>query len=179
MIKINVLRSLGVQKAIDGFHKARRTMSFLERNPHLGHMVNCAICGNRHFSSKICTPVYATHDKEGDPYFEDGSPLIINPDPTGNAIDFKRAFYGAAAFAKKRFRPHRHPRENVIWQITKQLSEESVYFGSMEQPDITKQFRTAKAIVDRRENAYARMRQRMQDTSRRINAGLAKPGERP
>lgn len=57
--------------------------SFSGRHPELGKMVKCQICGQRHRSSIVC--------KEN---------VIV---PTAQT---RKGVYGAAAFAKKRLKPH-------------------------------------------------------------------------
>lgn len=39
---------LWLQIAVEKFHKAFRQRSFSERNPELGKMIKCALCGRRH-----------------------------------------------------------------------------------------------------------------------------------
>lgn len=48
-----------LQKLVDGVVADRSQGSFRRRNPGLGKMINCPVCGDRHFSVRVCTPWYA------------------------------------------------------------------------------------------------------------------------
>jgi hypothetical protein len=181
MIKINMLDSVdpkqkSLQAQIAKFVNERRAKSYTDRNPHLGKMYKCAVCGNRHYSTKVCTPVYATHDKEGDPYFEDESPLIASQSTMKGVV-------GAASVAKRRFRPHRHPLTLELLQLTNLFFDiatlRSEIKGGLNQPDITRSVDKAADILRFKFRARRKRAQRQTDVSRRINAGLARPGTRP
>jgi hypothetical protein len=132
--------------------KALRQRSFSERNPHLGKMRNCRVCGNRHRATVHCTASYATHDAQGNPYYEAETPMIAPlPDQTpATPISERNAIIGRAAFARKRWFPH---------QNLKRLH-------------ITPELRARR--LELRTKA-----RRQANHSRRINAGLATPGSRP
>lgn len=156
MIEINVQRPeiLAKNKQIADAINMIRAKSFTDRNPHLGKMVNCVVCDHRHYSSKKCELRYATHDRHGDPYFEDGSPLVIDPQNVDNPIALRNAIYGTAPFKKKRLRPHLSQK---ILSILHRASEsfnaeiESLeLFGypvNTEQPDVTKHIKAAQIAV--------------------------------
>jgi hypothetical protein len=181
MIKINMLDSVdpkqkALQAQIAKFINDRRAKSYTDRNPQLGKMYKCAICGDRHYSTKICTPVYATHDKEGDPYFEDESPVLASQTT-------RKGVLGAASVAKQRFRPHRHPLTLELLHLTNLffdlVSLRAEIKGDKNQPDITRCVDKAADIIRFRFHAKRRHAQRQTDVSRRINAGLVQPGTRP
>ena len=191
MIRISVQSQdiLAINKAIADAVNTLRAKSYAGRNPSLGRMIKCAVCGNRHYSSKACEPRYATHDRHGDPYFEDGSPLVINVEDIDNPIverhqrQIQRAIFGVAAFAKKRLNPHLHPRVNeILHRANEGFNEETKTnesFGlNHYQPDVTEHVRAAKNIVLERRDRKSRKAQKQADISRRINRGLALPGSR-
>ena len=180
-----------LKKQIADALAAIRSKSFTDRNPYLGKMINCYVCGNRHYSSKVCEPVYATHDRHGDPYFEDESPLVIDPRNATDPIVQRNAIFGASPFKGKRILPHRHPVTLEILNRAYETFDEHVEFliemnaifglseGEIEeQPDMTVHVRNARAFVFDRIDRKTRKAQRQADISRRINRGLAKPGAR-
>ena len=185
MIRINVQSAdiLARNKMIADAVNAIRAKSFTDRNPHLGIMINCVGCGHRHYSSQVCKLRYATHDRHGDPYFEDESPLVINPEDADNPISQRNAIFGTAAFARKRLRPHLHPLVNEILHRANEGFNEEVetrefFFLNGMQPDVTVHVRSAKEIMLGRRDRKSRKAQRQADVSRRINRGLAAPGSR-
>lgn len=100
MIKINVFNQsdylrLLIQRAADTFFAEREHKSFSDRHPELGRMITCAVCGNRHRSSRTCTAVYARVAG------------LLKPDGSVDLVT-KRQVHGAAAFKGKRILRHRN-----------------------------------------------------------------------
>lgn len=67
MIKINVFNQadyvlLLLQREVGNFFSAREHLSFSGRHSELGKMINCAVCGLRHRSARVCVPVGALSD---------------------------------------------------------------------------------------------------------------------
>ena len=169
MIKINVqnTETLGLNKQIADAISAIRAKSYTDRNPHLGKMINCVACGHRHYSSRVCKLRYATHDQHGDPYFEDGSPLVIDPQNADNPIALRNAIYGAAPFRRKRLRPHLNQKTLLILHRASEAFnaelESFELFGypvNTQQPDITKHIRAAQiAVIGSVKEAERRLKQ--------------------
>lgn len=177
MIKINVQSNdiLTLNKQIADATNAIRAKSFTDRNPHLGKMINCVVCSHRHYSYKVCELRYATHDRHGDPYFEDGSPLVIDPKNADNPISMRNAIYGAAPFKRKRLRPHLSQKTLLILhRASEAFNEELEYLESTEdddietrelfdeirQPDVTKHIRAAQiAVIGSVKEAERRLKQ--------------------
>lgn len=118
MIKINLQtpENLKRNQMIADFVNAHRAKSFGDRNPHLGKMKNCHVCSKRHHSSVHCTASYATHDRHGDPYYEDGTPMIA-PLPDQQPVTpvmQRNCAIGRAAFARKRWAPHQHLNKSQV-----------------------------------------------------------------
>ena len=95
MIKINMLSSLN--KAVAEARNEIRSRSFNGRNPQLGRMINCHICGRRHREIQIVGgKIYKCELKYSvgrwDP---DKKPLIA-------AQDTLKGVMGAQRFARKR-----------------------------------------------------------------------------
>lgn len=181
MIRINVQSPdiLARNKMIADAANALRARSYTERNPHLGKMINCHVCGNRHYSSKVCELKYATHDQDGIPYNDDESPAIVPNYHPDLGYFLPKAYFGAAAFAKKRILPHRHPVVLEVLNLTNvRQAELEAQGGSEWVPDITIAVRRAMETVKKRFKAAAHKKRRQQDISRRINHGLEKPGTR-
>lgn len=101
--------SQNLQEKISNLRKELRSRSYTDRHPELGRMIKCQVCGNRHYSSKVCTPQYSTHDKKGNAYTE----ILIEgewtPIPLMAAQNTLKGVYGAHTFAKKRLAG---PRDN-------------------------------------------------------------------
>jgi len=190
MIKINVQSEdiLKKNKLIADFVNAHRAKSFGDRNPHLGKMQNCHVCHTRHRSSVHCEATYATHDRHGNPYYEDGTQMIAPlPDQTPVTPTMQRnAVMGRAQFAKKRWMPHRHPRTLEFLYLANMFFDHQVSNNKRKdngqplsyQPDMTRCVRAVIAIVQARIDRKKSRARRQSDLSRRINAGLAIPGSR-
>jgi hypothetical protein len=98
--------------------KELRSRPFSERNPLLGKMIKCQVCGHRHREAeRKCEQVFTfvTKGKDGLKYSryvdeeKDGevsiTPLYRTAVPQ-NGKPTLRQLIGAAAFAKKRYHPH-------------------------------------------------------------------------
>jgi len=97
MIRINLVTPEQVKllEATAKFYRSQRNRSFSERHPELGKMINCSVCDRRHRSSIECVPIYAVGK------YDPEKKVLIAPKT-------RKGVMGAAAFAKKRIRPHRN-----------------------------------------------------------------------
>jgi hypothetical protein len=135
MIRINVLRSLGGQRSYDAmiaavakFADEREIKSFSDRNPELGKMINCYVCGNRHRAARVCVPVYAKHKTET-AQAEDGS---IVPAPIMAAQNTRKGFYGAQKFKRQQILRHRNQWGlQVLERATKHYRAEMSFYPSI------------------------------------------------
>jgi hypothetical protein len=94
--------------------------SFSGRNPHLGRMIKCQVCGMRHrVNERTCVQRFATTNREGDPVQGELVP------PEGLTHLTAKQVYGAAMFAKKRIRPHsnRYLQARINKIVAKQRKE--------------------------------------------------------
>lgn len=129
MIKVNLLSPMN--KNVAAALAAIRARPYSGRNPQLGKMVNCQICGTRHRqvrlfeareaiksdgtvvsieqTSSVCKMVYAVGR-----YDPDKKPLIASQ------IKLKGVF-GAAMVAKKRIKPHLSKKKLQLVQLTQQI----------------------------------------------------------
>lgn len=101
-----------LQKLIEAELKAVYDRSFSGRNPELGKMIKCQVCGRRHRSSIECKQIFKQLWVDED--LETGELSIqyaMVPLPEQNQKSYK-AVLGAAPFKGKRLKPHgkRRPR---------------------------------------------------------------------
>jgi|SRR5579864_1051942 len=88
-------------QAVAGFEEDRRNASFSKRNPDLGKMINCSLCGMRH---RVHDPVMLNSTAHGEQVFGQ----IKEPSRT-------------AWFAKKRLHPHLNRTNLVFVQRVREL----------------------------------------------------------
>jgi hypothetical protein len=70
VIKINLLDTperRAIQTVAEAFFNERENLSFSGRNPELGKMINCGVCGRRHRSSHTCVQNYTVEAKSSRP----------------------------------------------------------------------------------------------------------------
>ena len=141
MIRINMLsvERQALNAAIAKTRAALRNRSFSGRNPQLGRMIKCQICGRRHRENwevggvrYMCVQQFAkprymfTTTEAGEiiPVPMDQRPELIANQKT------HKGQYGAAAFAKKRLLPHHNRRDLLLVQRTIELyPEHAVYLS--------------------------------------------------
>lgn len=185
MIRINVVGTLSdVQLATIKFAQEHHAKSFSERNPELGRMINCSHPGcttHRHRATVVhedlvyATPHYDLDEETGLQKPQEEKRILI-------AAQTRKGILGAARFAHQRFHPHRHPRTLEVAQLTKELfavDEEFAESFPNYQPDITQSVREAINIVNTRLRRKVKRARKQTQLSRRINAGLTRPGARP
>lgn len=175
-----------------------KTRSFFGRNPELGKMIKCQICGLRHRKNeRECEQKFT--NKSGDyEYFVDGEdgklvPLLRTAIPHDQKPTRKQVV-GAAAFAKKRFYPHHSKIKLQFIERTRKVFDElgfelvdakSGEFKTLspdEQKAVAEKFqknlqraRVVAARQLRKEREFSdRKYRRMRDTARRINQGFPK-----
>jgi|ERR1700693_543269 len=168
MIRINLLSKL--DKDVAAARAAIRARSFSGRNPALGKMFNCEICGNRHRSIKICKPIYATGRYDLAP--EGEKKILIASQKTLKGV------IGARAVAKKRFHPHPSKRKLRLVQRTQEIYPTNApYFKYA--VECMKYSRTLAGRQLRFETGRTKKLARdQQKLSRRINQLSAVPGAR-
>lgn len=164
MIKINLQtpENLARNKMVADAVNAIRSRSFAARHPELGKMINCQVCDRRHRASVVCKPVY-TKDSNGEDW---------------TTPETRKGVYGAKTFAKRRFLPHHSKKLLQLVQLTQDLFPQfQPNFAKPE--DAMKYTRTeAQRILKKQRSAKAKTVRRQQQLSRRINRGLANPGNR-
>jgi hypothetical protein len=135
-----------VSDAIAKFRQDYEHKSYAQRHPELGKMVSCKICGLRHRSVQVCQQ------------------RIVVPVP-----DTRKGFYGAAAFAKKRLRPHHSHRLLRIVQLTQDLFPK--YYPWISDPVKAMRAARSEAIqtLVRAEKVSRRAVRHRQQESRRVN----------
>ena len=106
------------QSAVQETLAAIRQRSFSGRNPELGKMVKCQVCGRRHRASEVHEQKFATQTKQGVAY------KLKNP-----VEGTLKAVIGAAA-VKRRRRPPLNWRNNLLVQLVNQalpVNEDNEY----------------------------------------------------
>lgn len=139
-----------VTDAIQKFRDDYEHKSYSQRHPELGKMVNCRICGLRHRSIQVCQ-----------------QRIIVSVPQT------RKGIYGAAAFAKKRVRPHHSHRLLRIVETTQNLFPK--YYPDQikdaEKAMLAARGEAVKTLVKAEKKQRKVVRQRQQE-SRKINRGL-------
>lgn len=132
--------------AVAAFEEDRRSASFSKRNPDLGKMINCSLCGMRH---RVHDPVMLGSTAHGEQVFGE----VKNPS--------RAAFY-----ARKRLHPHFKQRSRDFVERVREI----IPAYGVEQLDLVRGIVRAQLKRERRpglDRAFSR-----QKLSRRINWGL-------
>jgi len=177
MIKINLLTPVQAALAAEvaKFHRAQRNRSVSERNPELGRMMNCPFCERRHRATKTAEK-YATN------CFQQ---FAIDPitKEVRTTPKTRKGVNGAAAFARKRFLPHRSAFTLLVLQRAGDLYadayEAAARGGDTHQVDYGKCIRRAFQSVRAQREGERRLKHLQQRIARGINTGLISPGTRP
>ena len=133
-------------KAVAAFEEDRRNASFSKRNPDLGKMINCPLCGMRH---RVHDPVMLNSTAHGEQVFGD----VKYPSRT-------------AVFAKKRLHSHLNKKQLVFVQRVRDLLP---YYGVEK---LAKVKRKVKEALAREAQVLQPRARNQQKLSRRINWGL-------
>jgi hypothetical protein len=151
-----------VADAIAKFREEHVGLSYSQRHPELGKMVNCPLCFRRHRSVIVCQQVFT---------------IILDRGPNERVVEERRAantrkgVNGSQAFAKKRIRPHHSHKLLELVQLTQTLFPK--YFPRIVEPE--KAMRAARgeaqAVLSKKSRAFRRVAQTQQHKSRRINRG--------
>lgn len=157
MIQINLqdTKTLNFNRAIAKTINAIRSRSFFGRNPQIGRMVNCAVCGRRHRDNLACKLIYITE-----------------------AANIRRGIQGARTFAKKRFHPHPNKYGLQLIQMVRALFPTYHMYLPNPQEAMESARKDARRILIKKQRAFRKLKQKQQDIARRINAGLERPGAR-
>lgn len=183
MILINMLspERQAINAAVARTRAALRGRTFSARNPQLGGMIKCQVCGRRHRENwEIAGMRYECVQRFAKPRYlftttEAGEivpvPQDLRPELIANQTT-RKGQYGAAAFAKKRFLPHHNRRDLLLVQRTIELyPEHAVYLTdpleAMREARLQAQREIARAL-DLRSGKHKRL-QKISRTSRKIN----------
>jgi hypothetical protein len=144
MIKINLFNQadfdrLLLSRAVNEYLSSREHKSFSERHPELGKMIKCAICGLRHRSARVCTPVYATHATKT-VQAEDGS---VVPMPMLASQHTRKGVLGANAF-RGRILKHRNAWGLQVLDRAQQIYRREMAFYPNVRTDIADQTKAEK-----------------------------------
>lgn len=189
MIKINVLRSLGMQKAHDAmlatvaaYHAEREVKSFSQRNLDLGKMINCPVCALRHRAARTCVPTYATFSvivvkPNGEEVVE--AKKIVDADGNmGPALMLAAQHTAKGVMGAARFRGRANKHRNawglqVLERATRIFTEDRAFYGEMTEEEEAKLGKQSlsRALNEKRKERAARRRNLFVITreSRRIN----------
>jgi hypothetical protein len=172
----NVPASAEAQEAVKKALQAIKDRSFSGRNPQLGKMVKCQVCGTRHRSVIKCEQRFKELHTEED--LETGEitkvfATCIQPDKKPTA----RQKVGAQGFKGKRKNPHPNQGDLQLIQRSKKIFGETGNEGYVSQEKFQETIRLTRTTAERqlrKENRRkAKKFRRVQDASRRINRGLA------
>jgi hypothetical protein len=153
--------------------KAIKSRSVYGRDPSIGRMIKCQVCGRRHRDVIKCEPKYYEITYEMSDGTEEIVPMIANPrvfrDINGKSIVRK---------PKGRFHPHHNRRDLQLIMRTRELfPQHEPYFK--DPMDAMKEARhEAKEQLEKERRAQRKFKRRQQDISRRINCGLEEGGAR-
>ena len=156
-----------VKEAVAKALEAIRKKSFAERHPELGKMLNCPVCSRRHRGA-ICAPKYA-QGRVGS--MTEGIDLIASQKTA-------RGVMGASRFAKKRFHPHPSKRKLQLVQRTQEMYFLNEPYFTDAQACMEESRDMAQRQLKKERNRKERRTQKIQQLSRRINAGLIPGGTR-
>ena len=186
MIRINLLtpEQAKLLAATAKFYQSQRSRPFSERHPELGKMINCVVCDRRHRSSVKCEPMYAVGQ------YDPEKKVLIAPKT-------RKGIVGAAAFAKKRIRPHRNAITLQVLERANRLFDAAVLRAGKDlppvierieytppehmpswQPDMARYTRQAFQEIREKREVRRRIKRQQQQVARGINFGLVTPGTR-
>jgi hypothetical protein len=175
-----------------------KSRPFSARNPELGRMIKCQVCGLRHRSVQKCEQKFTNRAGDFEYFHEeeiDGEVKLVPTLRTAIPHDEKptmKQIVGAAATNKKRFHPHHSKIKLLFIERTRKVfdelgfelvdgkSEEFKALTPDEQKAVAEKFqkdlqraRVVAARQIRKEREFSdRKYRRMRDTSRRTNKGL-------
>ena len=164
MIRINLQdpKTLALNRAIAAAVIQIRSRSRSGRHPEEGRKINCAVCRTRHWSTRVCVPVY-TKD-------ENGIERIASQTT-------RKGVNGAAAY-KGRILPHHNHLSLQLVQRTQQLYEQHAQYLTDPREIMHEARKQAIRQLKNERDIKAKNRRRMSQDSRRINAGLVRGGFR-
>lgn len=171
----------GIEEAAEAALAAIRQRSFSGRNPELGKMIKCQVCGLRHRAAIICKQRFVYLYTEQD--LESGVATdIVSELPLPGQKKTLKMVVGAKQFQGKRKRQRPNHSHLQIVEITKDLygREEEYDRENKEHLALLGKIRAAAiGIWKQRRRRAAKLKRRQQDVSRRINRGLLQGGFRP
>lgn len=174
MIKINILdiNKQRLNKAVFEALEAIRNRSFSGRNPQLGKMINCHVCSTRHRSYPACIIKYAKGSRYDMLPESEKKEMVIEPTTIKQLV-------GARQFARKREHPHPSKRGLQLVQRVQKLFPFNEPYLSDPKECMKESRKQAIRELKAEHRLVRRAIRRQTQISRRINAGLAKPGARP
>lgn len=135
-----------LKKVIAEFERSQESKTFSQRNPHLGKMINCAVCNTRHRGRILCNQRFALYEDDT---------MRVNE------------HLGKSMFHKVRFHPHPNKKMLQLVQRTQQLYP---LYSRLEPINAMKAARAQAGRELRLERKIeSRRRQVEQCTSRQIN----------
>ena len=170
-----------LQKAIDIALGKIENRSFSERNPELGKMVNCKVCGTRHrVNERKCEQKFTYSVGDYELFREDENGELVPDYRTcmrPNERQTKRQVAGAAAFKGKRLKSHHSKVQLQFIERTRKVFLELGFDPDEKDKEVfEKNLQRARVLAAReirRERELNDRRIRIeQDLSRRINKGL-------
>ena len=164
MIRLNLQdpKTLALNRAIASAVNQIRARSRSGRHPEEGRKINCPVCRMRHWSTRVCVPVY-TKD-------ENGIERIASQTT-------RKGVNGAAAY-KGRILPHHNHLSLQLVQRTQQLYEQHAQYLTDPREIMYEARKQAIRQLKNERDIKAKNRRRMSQDSRRINAGLVRGGFR-
>lgn len=166
-------QSAELNEAVEKFKKAFAERSFSERHEDLGKMINCHLCGRRHYEGDPLAKLSVGHGEQ--------KKLVIEQPSIHNIHKPHRKMHQFAHV--ERAVPRHNPTIRDFVKLTEKIFHEDIepYFRpDPEHPDnlIRRAQRQAAKILRKKYVAARLVLKHMQDHSRRINAGLEAPGSR-
>lgn len=167
-----------VLKVVDKVVDDIKHLSYAKRHPELGKMINCQVCGMRHFSSKVCQQRFAIKHIEEDTETGERTTVYATATPHHAKHPTVNQVIGAAAFKGKRRKSHiSRNKLRFIEKVRKLMAGIPV---DLESPDFKSMLNQARHMAAREisheDEVKAKRLRRQQDVSRRINAGLLVAG---
>jgi hypothetical protein len=172
----NIPASPEAQEAVKKALQAIKDRSFSGRNPQLGKMVKCQVCGTRHRSVIKCEQRFKELHTEED--LETGEVTTVfatclQPDKKPTV----RQKVGAQGFKGKRKNPHPNQGDLQLIERSKKNFDATGDEGYVSPEEFQHRIRLVRTTAERqlrKENRRkAKKFRKVQDVSRRINRGLA------
>jgi hypothetical protein len=174
-----------LKAAIEAAIKGIQSKSYSERHQELGKMIKCQVCGRRHRASELHEQVFTYRVKDYELFREDENGKLVPDFRTAIRPDenpTRRQVVGAAAFAKKRIKPHMSKVNLQFVERTRAVFQEMGFSIDDEKEVFEKNLQRARVKAARRLRKEARAARRVANYRRelpgRIEHGLERNGTR-